>query len=217
MKPNCIFADRATAGRVLAKRLLSLDLADPVVLALPRGGVPVAIEVARALRAPLDLILVRKIGVPGEPEVAAAAVVDGGDAELVVNEAVVAREAVSDAYLGAAADRELAEIERRRRVYLAGRQRIPLQDRVVVVVDDGIATGTTVKAALAAIRRKRPRRIVLATPVAAAEALDDLLPLADEILCLETPRPFHALSFFYRDFHQLTDAEVVRLLEDAPS
>jgi putative phosphoribosyl transferase len=214
MYPTRIFADRSTAGRALAERLLALRLADPVVLALPRGGVPVAVEVARALDAPLDLVLVRKIGVPGQPEVAAAAVVDGGEAELVVNDEIVGREAVGDAYLAAAAERQLAEIERRRRVYLAGRRRLPLERREVVVIDDGIATGTTVKAALAAIRRKRPRRVVLAIPVAAVEALDDLLPLADEIICLETPRPFRALSFSYRDFHQLTDDEVVDLLQE---
>jgi putative phosphoribosyl transferase len=212
MKPDPIFDDRAAAGRALGHRLAGLGLEDPVVLALPRGGVPVAVEVARRLRAPLDLVLVRKIGVPGQPELAAAAVVDGGKAEIVVNEAVARGEGVSDAYISAEADAELAEIERRRRVYLADRQRVPIAGRLAVVVDDGIATGTTVKAALIAIRRRKPRRILLAVPVAAMEALDDLLPLADEIVCLDTPDPFYALSFSYRDFHQLSDEEVVALL-----
>ncbi|MDX2158096.1 MAG: phosphoribosyltransferase family protein [Hyphomicrobiaceae bacterium] len=215
MKQHRIFADRESAGRSLAVRVAALDLEAPVVLALPRGGVPVAAEVAHALGAPLYLVLVRKIGAPGMAELAAAAVVDGGEAEIVVNEDIARRAGASRAYIQEKAAAELAEIERRRRVYLAHRERVTLTGRNVVLVDDGIATGTTVRAALHAIRRKAPRHVVLAVPVASADAIDDLRPLTDDIICLDVPDDFYALSLSYDDFHQLTDAEVVRILETA--
>ena len=197
---------------MLAKRLLKLHLDDPVVLALPRGGVPVAAEVARALHAPLDLVFVRKIGLPSLPEVAAAAVVDGGEPEIVVNEEIVERAGLSEAYMDAEIQAELDEINRRRRTYAAGRQRARLEGRVLVVVDDGIATGASVRAALAALRRKNPKRLILAVPVAPAEMIPALRNLVDQLICLETPADFNSVGWHYADFHQLSDAEVVQLL-----
>lgn len=213
MHDEVLFEDRAAAGRALAERVAALDLDNPVILALPRGGVPVAAEIAIALRAPLDLVFVRKIGMPRNPEYAVAAVVDGGQAEIVLNEEVTAKGRVSDAYIDAETQRELAEIERRRTVYLAGRARVETQGRDLVVVDDGIATGASVRAALAALRRKNPKRLVLAVPLAPREALDVMRPLVDDIVCIATPEDFAAIGFFYDDFHQLTDAEVTRALD----
>jgi putative phosphoribosyl transferase len=209
------FEDRSEAGRVLAQRLLARALADPVVLAMPRGGVPVAVEVARALRTPLDLVLVRKIGVPYQRELAAAAVVDGDEPELVLNDDVISLAGVSRRYIEEEAKKELAEIERRQRVYLQGRARVPLEGREVIVVDDGIATGASVRAALTALRRKKPKLLVLAVPVAPVSTLEALYSEVDEIICLRTPEPFHAIGLHYRDFHQVPDAEVVRLLAEA--
>jgi putative phosphoribosyl transferase len=207
-----LFTDRADAGRALAGRLVKRRLADPVILALPRGGVPVAAEIARALRAPLDLVLVRKIGVPDQPELAAAAVVDGGAPELVVNADVAELAGIGDTYIRERMTIELAEIERRRSVYLAGRSRLPLDGRVVIVVDDGIATGASIRAAITALRRKRPKLLIVAVPVAPQEAINELRGTADEVICLERPEPFHAIGAHYRDFHQISDEEVVRLL-----
>jgi putative phosphoribosyl transferase len=183
-----------------------------VVLALPRGGVPVAAEVARALKAPLDLVLVRKIGVEHQPELAVAAVVDGEQPEIVVNEEVRALAHISRDYIDNQAKRELAEIERRRNIYLQGRPRAPVEGRTVIVVDDGIATGTTVRAAIKALRRKAPKAIILAVPVAPVDTIEALRAELDDIVCLETPEPFYAIGMYYRDFHQVADEEVVRLL-----
>ena len=209
------FANRKEAGQALAKQLLKRKIIDPVVLALPRGGVPVAVEVARALHAPLDLVFVRKIGVPYQPELAAAAVVDGGHPEIVINDDVLDAASITEVQIGARAKIELAEIERRRRVYLAGRERIPLADRSLILVDDGIATGASVRAAIAALRRKTPKRLILAVPVAPEETLERLRDEVDEIICLETPVPFRAIGHHYRDFHQVPDDEVVRLMNEA--
>jgi len=209
------FQDRKAAGEALAKAVARKRLTDPVILALPRGGVPVAVEVARALKAPLDLVLVRKIGVPQQPELAAAAVVDGGEPEIVINDDVVEAAAVTEAYIRKQADAELAEIERRRGLYLAGRPRVPLEGRTLVVVDDGIATGASIRAALKALRRKKPKMLVLAVPVASSETLAALEREVDAVVCLETPHPFYAIGMHYRDFHQVPDDEVVRLLAEA--
>ena len=206
------FDDRRDAGRQLGSRLLELGLPDPVILALPRGGVPVGVEVAAILRAPLDLVLVRKIGAPGHEELAAGAVVDGSRPELVVNPDVLRSFGVDEAYLAAEEKRQLAEIERRRALYLAGRSRPSLAGRTAIVVDDGIATGATVRAALHAVRRAGPAELVLAVPVAAASVLKRLEPEADRIVCLHAPRDLMAVGQFYRDFGQIEDAEVVALL-----
>jgi putative phosphoribosyl transferase len=215
MKPSSTFASRRAAGRALARVLARKQLADPVVLALPRGGVPVAAEVARRLKAPLDLVLVRKIGVPLQPELAAAAVVDGGDAEIVTNDDVMALAGLTRADIAHLARRELAEIERRRQAYLQGRGRVPLDGRTLILVDDGIATGASIRAALTALRRRNPRALVLAVPVAPADTLAVLRPQVDDLICLLTPEPFMAIGLHYRDFHQLSDEDVVHALEQA--
>jgi putative phosphoribosyl transferase len=211
------FQNRAEAGRAIAKVLVDKSLPDAVVLALPRGGVPVAAEVARALQAPLDLVLVRKIGVDYQPELAVAAVVDGEQPEIVVNEEVRALARVPQDYIDEQASHALAEIERRRKVYLQGRPRAPVEGRSVIVVDDGIATGTTVRAAVRALRRKAPKTIILAVPVAPADTIEALRPELDEIVCLEMPEAFYAIGQYYVDFHQVPDEEVVRLLATSPA
>jgi putative phosphoribosyl transferase len=207
-----MFANRSEAGRMLARALASMALADPVVLALPRGGVPVAAEIARRLGAPLDVVLVRKIGVPYQRELAAAAVVNGGDAEIVTNDDVMALADLTRADVEHLARRELAEIERRRREYLKGRERVPLEGRALILVDDGIATGASVRAALVALRRRRPRALVLAVPVAPAETIAALRPEVDDVVCLRMPEPFVAIGLYYRDFHQLSDEDVMHAL-----
>lgn len=208
------FADRRAAGRALAQVLAKKNLVAPVVLALPRGGVPVAVEIASALKAPLDIVLVRKIGVPFQPELAAAAVVDGGDPEVVTNDDVIRLAGVTPADVDIGVKRELEEIERRRRAYLQGRARVPLEGRSIILVDDGIATGASVRAALKALRRKGPKALILAVPVAPLEAVDALRKEVDELVCLWTPEPFFAIGLHYVDFHQMSDDEVVELLSE---
>lgn len=213
--PQRAFADRHEAGRRLALRLRPLEGERPVVLALPRGGVPVGFEVARALRAPLDLVLVRKLGAPFNPELAVGAVADGGSPCCLVNEEVVQALGVSDDYLATEQARELEEIERRRALYLGDRPRPSLAGRTVVLVDDGIATGATMKAALAAARQAGAARLIVATPVAPAETVAELRELADAVVVLMTPDAFAAVGQFYADFTQVDDAEVVDLLRRA--
>jgi putative phosphoribosyl transferase len=208
------FYDRAEAGRALAERLLTLRLPPPlVVLALPRGGVPVGAEVARALRAPLALVLVRKIGTPWQPELALAAVVEGDPPQIVVDEEV--QRSVGDAgdYIQQQAQLELREIARRRQVYLRGRPAVEVEGRTVVVVDDGIATGTTMRAALKALRRRRPAKLVLAVPVAPRDTLQLLAAEVDQLVCLATPVPFRAVGEHYVEFPQLDDSEVIEALD----
>ena len=209
------FADRYDAGRKLAEALVGLKLVRPLVLALPRGGVSVAVEVARLLQAPLDLVLVRKIGVPGHQELAAGAVVDGEQAELVLNPEIVRGYGIDAEYLQRAKGRALAEIERRRTLYLGERARQPIAGTTAIVVDDGIATGATVRAALHAVRRGGPHELVLAVPVAAADVLRRLEPEADRIVCLHQPDDLFAVGQFFRDFRQVSDAEVVAMLDAA--
>jgi putative phosphoribosyl transferase len=210
-----LFHDRRDAGRQLAAALGRLRSEAPLVLALPRGGVPVAFEVARALRAPLDLILVRKIGAPWQPELAAGAVVDGERMDLVVNEEVVAALGLSAVELRQQAEAEVREIERRRRAYLGDREPLAIAGRTVVVVDDGIATGASVRAALRAVHRRGPRWLVLAVPVAPPETVAELESEVDELVCLATPSGFAAVGQFYADFRQVDDAEVRELLARA--
>ena len=210
------FENREDAGKALAEALLAKALPDPVVLALPRGGVPVAAEVARALRAPLDLLMVRKIGVPYQPELAAAAVIDGEDSHIVVNEEVCALANVSLSEIDAMAKEELREIDRRTKLYLKDRPRAPIAGRSAIVVDDGIATGTTIRAVIKALRLKGPKSIVLAVPVAPRNAVDALRKEVDDVVCLESPEAFFAIGLYYRDFHQITDDEVISLLAGEP-
>jgi putative phosphoribosyl transferase len=206
------FTNRLEAGRRLAQALASYKDRHPVILALPRGGVPVAAEVAAALDAPLDLILVRKIGVPEQPELAMGAVVDGAAPIVVRNDDVIRRTGIDESEFKAACDRELAEIERRRARYVGGRPRIDVPGRTVIVVDDGIATGATTRAALRALRRRKPSRLVLAVPVAPTDTLAAMEQEADQIVCLEDHSAFGAIGFFYADFRQTTDREVTDAL-----
>ena len=215
-----LFLDRADAGRRLAVRLQALHLDDAVVYALPRGGVPVAVEVANALKAPLDLVLVRKIGSPGQPELALAAVVDGEAALTVINEDIGAQTGATPTFLKTARERELAEIKRRRSLYVGRRPHVSPLGRSAIVVDDGLATGATAKAALQALRRRGAAKVILAVPVAPRDTLEAMRAEADMVICLETPKPFFGVGAFYDDFHQLSDEETVALLHrvwDEPS
>ncbi|MGI9433292.1 MAG: phosphoribosyltransferase [Geminicoccaceae bacterium] len=212
-----IFTDRTDAGQQLALALQRFKAARPVVLALPRGGVPVAYEVAKALDAPLDLVLVRKIGTPWQPELAIAAVVDGSRPETVVNRDIVNKLNIPPSYIEERATAELEEVERRRQLYLADRPRIDIAGRTTIVIDDGIATGATMEAALHATRRAGPERLILAVPVAPPETIERLRAEVDEIVCLECPKLFGAIGLFYREFHQLSDDEVVNLLQRVKS
>lgn len=210
-----VFRDRQEAGRLLASRLMRYGKEAPVVVAIPRGGVPVAAEIARALDAPLDVMVARKLGAPGEPELGIGALVDGDRPESVLNQDVVEHLQVSREYLAREIKKQLEEIKRREHAFRGGRPKVPLQGRTVIVVDDGIATGGSVRAALRAIRRSSPRRVVLAVPVAPPDTIEQLRSEADEVVCLATPEMFYAIGQFYRDFHQLEDAEVVKLLDAA--
>ncbi len=207
------FIDRTDAGRQLAARLVELRDEDVVVVGLPRGGVPVAAIVAEAIDAPLDVIVVRKLGVPFQPELAMGAVGEGG--ARVVSRSIVRLAEVSDEELAAIEARERAEVERRADRYREGRARVPLAGRTIVVVDDGIATGATARAACAVARVEGARRVVLAVPVGAPDAIESLADAADEIVCLETPEWFSAVGQWYADFTQVSDEEVVDLLERA--
>jgi len=208
-----MFTDRAEAGNELAERIAAMQLADPVVLALPRGGVPVAVPVAARLGAPLDLILVRKIGVPGHEELAAGALVEG--AEPVFNPDVLRMTGRTEADFARTVDRKRAEIAARRSLYLAGRAPVPLAGRTAVVIDDGIATGASMRAALKGLAQREPARIVLAVPVAPRDALEALRALVDDIVCLEMPDFFYAVGAHYREFGQVSDDEVARAMAAA--
>ena len=209
------FSDREEAGRQLAAALAHLKDENPIVLALPRGGVPVAYEVAKALDAPLDVVLVRKIGAPGHKELGIGAVVDGANPQVVLNDDVIRLVRPSERYILDEGKRELAEIERRRQLYRRDRSPLPVKDRTVIVVDDGIATGGTMKAVLKALRESGPKKLVLAVPVAPADTIAELSSLADEVVALKTPEPFFAVGAHYRDFAQTTDEEVMDLLSRA--
>ena len=216
MQPEDLsFRDRADAGRQLVPRLMAYADQNPTILALPRGGVPVAFEVARALRAPLDLIFVRKIGAPGHAEFGLGAVVDGAHPQVVLNEEALGHVAVPPGYIEDETERQLKEIERRREHYLAGRRPVDVHGRVAIVVDDGIATGGTVRAALKGLSRARPARLVLAVPVAPADTIERLRTEADEVICLMTPEPFYAVGEHCDDFRQTSDREVITFLDEA--
>ena len=209
------FADRYAAGRQLAAKLAHLKDRAPVVLALPRGGVAVGFEIAQALGAPLDIVLVRKIGVPWQPELALGAVTDGGSPETFIDEDLAKALDIPESYVQEETARQLEEIERRRRSYCAGRPSIAITGRTAIVVDDGIATGATMRVALRSLRRRNPAHLVLAVPVAPPETLAELRKEADETVCLEIPDMLGAIGFYYRDFHQMSDAEVTDLLARA--
>ena len=210
------FTNRSDAGKQLAKALLSYKGRKPVVLALPRGGVPVGAEIATALDAPLDLILVRKIGVPSQPELAMGAVVDGAAPVTVRNEEVIRLCGIGEQEFAATRDEQLAEIERRRTKYIGDRPHPDVAGRTAIIVDDGIATGATIRAALQATRTRNPAKLVLAVPVAPSDTLVKLRSLADDVICLEKHRLFGAIGLYYRDFSQVSDNEVIDLLTRHP-
>lgn len=210
-----VFRDRDEAGQKLAERLLHLKSQNPIVLALPRGGVSVAFPIARALAAPLGLVLVRKIGAPGMPELAVGAVADGPEPEMVSDPHLMAQLGVSDAYMQEAKAAALLEIERRRALYLSGVPPVRSEGRVVILVDDGIATGATMRAALHAQRRQGPSRLVVAVPVASPHTVAEFQTIADEVICLHAPADFMAVGQFYRSFPQLEDQEVIDVLRSA--
>jgi putative phosphoribosyl transferase len=204
------FTDRAEAGRVLAERVASLGLADPVVLALPRGGVPVAHEVARRLDVPLDVFVTRKIGCPGQPELGVGAIAEGG--EPVFDTDLLRRLGLTERDLDATVRRERAELTRRVEVYRGDRALPALKGRDVVLVDDGLATGGTARAALAAVRAVGASRVVLAVPVGAAQTVYELAGDADDVVVLAAPSAFRAVGQWYQRFDQLTDDDVLGLL-----
>ena len=210
------FRDRMDAGRRLAAALADYKDQQPTILALPRGGVPVAAEVAAALNAPLDLVLVRKIGVPFQPELAMGAVVDGGTPLVVRNEDVIRLAGIDESEFKAVCDSELGEIERRRQRYLGKRKRVDITGRTAIVVDDGIATGATTRAALRATRMRNPKTLVLAVPVAPSDCLAEMRREADEVVCLEDYQPFEAIGLYYSDFRQISDEEVIEILGRFP-
>jgi putative phosphoribosyl transferase len=210
-----LFRNRAEAGQLLADRLAELALPRPVVLALPRGGVAVAFEIARRLGAPLDLLLVRKIGVPMQPELAMGAVCDGEPPVLMINQDIIALTGATERDLAEGERRGLAEIARRRALYCGDRPPVDVAGRTAIVVDDGIATGATMRAGLMALRRRKPEEVVLAVPVAPPEVIANLRSETDRIVCLrESHLPF-GIGGHYEDFHQLEDDEVIALLRAA--
>lgn len=217
---NQPFEDRRQAGQALAAVLRervvnAAPLHNPLVLALPRGGVPVAHEIAKVLNAPLDILLVRKIGAPGHEEFALGAVVDGIEPKWVVDEEMLKLFAPPPGWFDQQLATQLLEIERRRSLYCGARLPLAMQGRDVILVDDGLATGSTVRAALRALPDHHPRRIILAVPVGAAQTIERLRPQVDALVCLMTPDPFRAVGLHYRNFEQVSDREVIDLLTPA--
>lgn len=209
------FQDREGAGQLLAERLAGKSWPGRVVLALPRGGIPVALPIARALGAPLDLLFVRKIGAPHHPEFALAAVVDGSPPQLVLNGALGTLDEADERHVRTEHHHAVAEITRRRQLYVDGRAPIDVAGRTVILVDDGLATGTTMGAAVRAVRERASARTVIAVPVAPPAAVAALRAMADDIVCLHAPPAFVAVGAHYHDFHQMTDEEAVRLMHQA--
>ena len=211
LKPG-LFRDRREAGRLLAAKLTAYaNRPDVIVLALPRGGVPVGYEVARALGAPLDVFVVRKLGVPGYEELAMGAVATGG--VRVLNDQVVSRLGIPEHVIDAAAAREQQELARRERLHRGGRPPLDVRNRTVILVDDGLAAGATMHAAIAALRQLHPARIVVAVPTASAETCEEMRAEADDVICAVTPEPFQAVGRWYQDFSQTMDEEVQDLLK----
>jgi len=211
---NPLYRDRTEAGQILARRLRNLALdSNPLVLALPRGGVPVAFEIAQALHADLDIFLVRKIGVPGQEELAMGAIASGGT--RVLNESLIRQMGISPAVIERVTAHEVKEIERRERLYRGGRPALPAKGRTVILVDDGLATGASMLAAVRAVQAQEPQRMIVAVPIASRQACEEFRQYVDDVICAETPEPFYAVGAWYEDFSQISDAEVQRLLQQA--
>lgn len=208
-----MFSDRMDAGARLAARLPLYPAGSAVVLALPRGGVPVAAEIASRKRLPLDLVMVRKVGLPGHKELAVAAIAGPDGSEMVINSEIAAKCGLDRAAIDALAGEERTELRRRHAAYLGSRPALPLEGRTAIVVDDGVATGATMLAAVRALRRRRPARIVVAVPVASSDALAVLRAEADEVVCLDVPQPLYAVGAHYSSFPQVSDDEVRSFLD----
>ena len=209
------FEDRREAGRRLAEKLSRFEDERPVVFALPRGGVPVGYEVSRALGAPLDVFISRKLGAPNQPEFGIGAVAAGGVRFL--NRDVIRSLGIPDDYIERITAREMAEVNRRLRYFRGGRPETDVSGRTAILVDDGLATGVTARAAVEALRQRRPRHLILAAPVCAAQTAELFVPRVDELVCLISPSDLGAIGFWYKNFEQTSDAEVVQLLEKARS
>lgn len=211
------FENRRESGKVLAARLSEFEnRQDVVVLALPRGGVPVAFEVARALNAPLDVFMVRKLGVPGQEELAFGAISSGGT--TVFNESLVHALRITDGMIEKVIDKELKELERREELYRANRRPINLEGKTVIIVDDGLATGATMKAAVSAVKIAKPKKIIVAAPVASRGTCEEIMRKSDDLcICAMTPEPFYGVGMWYRNFDQTTDQEVISLLNRSES
>jgi putative phosphoribosyl transferase len=207
-----MFANREAAARTLAEAIAEAAPQDPLILALPRGGVPLGKVVAERLGAPLDLVFVRKIGMPGHRELAAGALVDGDDPQIVWNTHILAQARLTEADFEAEIARLLDVIATRRKLYLSGRSSAPVKGRTAILVDDGVATGATIRVAVAALRKAGAREVWIAVPVAPRDTIGTLQAEADRVICLETPDPFIAVGVHYQDFGEVTDKEVVRLL-----
>ena len=208
-----LFQDRADAGWQLAKPLTHYQNQNPIVLALPRGGVPVGFEVAKVLNAPLDIILVRKLGVPNQPELAMGAIASGG--VRVLNHEIVRSLNIPDQVIEQVTTKEQQELMRRDRLYRGDRPAMDVRDRIVILVDDGLATGSTMQAAVTAVKQQQPAQIVVAVPLAVSEVCDRFQQQVDEVVCLMSPEPFHAVGLWYKDFSQTADQEVQKLLQEA--
>ena len=210
--PDLPFRDRPQAGQLLSKKLgRYANRADVIVLALPRGGVPVAREIARSLRAPLDVFLVRKLGAPGQEELAMGAIASGG--VRILNQDIVQTMGIPAHVIDSVTATEVQELARRERLYRGDRPAPDVMGRTVILVDDGLATGATMRAAVAALRRMKPRRIVIAVPIAAVPTRQEFGREVDEIICLHTPEPFFSVGFWYDDFSQTTDEDIREMLE----
>ena len=207
-----LFRDRTEASRKLADHLAAYaNYPNAMILALPRGGVPVAFEVAEALNLPLDIFVVRKLGLPSHEEFAIGAIASGG--ACVLNQDLIHQLSLSDEVIEHIVAREQHELERRERTYRGQRPMLDVRNRIIIIVDDGLATGSSMRAAIAALRQKRPAKLIVAVPVGARETCSELEALADEAICLETPENFSAVGLWYSDFSQITDEEVIDLLE----
>jgi len=212
-EPDVNFKDRVEAGQILANKLTKYADQNPLVLALPRGGLPVAFEVAKTLKAPLDVYIVRKLGVPGQEELAMGAIATGG--VRVLNQPVVDSLQISEEEIETETRKEQAELTRREELYRAGRPPLDVSKRTVILVDDGIATGSTIKAAIAALKKQDVGRIIVGVPVAPLATVEELKKQVDEVVCVSTPEFFYAISLWYDEFPQITDDEVREFLKKA--